>query len=143
MKKLFILILLFATAFPRSESQNPEVKTVDNLKLINTIAGGCALSDKYENERGEDGVKYFVTNKNLDIKVGFNLECCGKYTTSSIIKKDTIIICINRIRSKLACDCICYYSYNFKYSGLGKSYNYKISVENCFYYEGKIKAKKL
>lgn len=149
MKKTIILISLLASVFTYSESQNAEDKKIDNLKLISTTKGGCASSNKHENLKinkprdidkpRDNGVTFSVTNKNLDIIVSFNLECCVEYTTSSIIKNDTIVIDINPVPSETACDCICCYTYEFKYSGLTKTYNYKVNAGNTFYYKGIIK----
>jgi hypothetical protein len=69
--------------------------------------------------------------------VGFNATCCGEYNTSSIIRNDTIIIDITTSKIGL-CDCDCYYTYVFKYSGFSDTHNYKITVDDYLFFSGLI-----
>jgi len=134
MKKYFFLIL-FITAFISCE------KTGD-LKYSEAIPGGCALangeSTKGSQLNGTNGVTYSIVNGNLDLLVGFNATCCGEYSTSSDIKGDSIIIKI--LNTKLGdCNCICYYTYNFKFIGTGDNFKYRVSIDNYLTFKGKIK----
>jgi hypothetical protein len=134
MKMYFFLILLIA-AFISCE------KTGD-LKFSEAIPGGCALtkgeSAKGSQTIGTDGVTYSIVNGNLDLLVGFNATCCGEYSTSADIKGDSIIIKIST--TKIGdCNCICYYTYNFKFIGTGANFKYRVSVDNYLTFNGEIK----
>ncbi len=134
MKKYFFLIL-FIAAFISCE------KTGD-LKYSEAIPGGCALANgesaKGSQLTGTNGVTYSIVNGNLDLLVGFNATCCGEYSTSSDIKGDSIIIKI--LNTKLGdCNCICYYTYNFKFIGTGDNFKYRVSIDNYLTFKGKIK----
>jgi hypothetical protein len=103
MKKVFIFILLVATIFSCK-------KELGNLKLVETILGGCALEKgtplKSIQFPDVNKVTYTISNGNLDLFVGFNATCCGQYSTSSEIKGDTIFVKIATTKFG-NCDCIC------------------------------------
>ena len=109
---------------------------------METLPGGCALdkgsSLKNSQITQPDTVTYSMTNDSLNIFVGFNATCCSKYSTSSSIKGDSLLIKIQTIQLG-SCNCICYYTYNFKYSGSGYYYDYHISIDNSKNFYGKIK----
>jgi len=134
MKKLLFPIVLIAALI--------SCEKIGDLKISETIAGGCALgkgeSVKGSQLTGIDGVTYSILDGNLDLIAGFNATCCGEYTTSSDIKGDSIIIKI--LTTKLGdCNCICYYTYNFKFIGTGANYKYRVSVDNNLTFKGEIK----
>ena len=134
MKKLLFLILLIAT-FISCE------KTGD-IKFSEVTPGGCAIT-KGESAKGSqligtDGVTYSIVNGNLELLAGFNATCCGEYSTSSDIKGDSIIIKIQNTKIGI-CDCICYYTYNFKFIGTGENFKYRVSVDNYLTFKGEIK----
>jgi len=106
---------------------------VGDLVYIGTIEGGCFL-EKGSSFKGDplfnpDTVTYSVINDSLNIFVGFNATCCSEYSTSSSIEGDSIIIKIH-ITQPGMCNCICYYTYNFKFAGTGESYKYHIIGSN-------------
>lgn len=127
MRKIGIPILLFITFISCDKNE------LGNLKYIETIPGGCAVdkgSSLKNNQIGQpDTVRYSVTNDSLNIFVGFSATCCSEYSTSSSIKGDSIFIKILTTQVGL-CNCICYYTYNFKFSGDGISYKYHVSGSN-------------
>lgn len=134
MSKYFLLILLIAT-FISCE------KTGD-LNFSEAIPGGCALtkgdSGKGSETIGTDGVTYSIVNGNLELLAGFNATCCGEYSTAADIKGDSIIIKISN--SKLGnCNCLCYYTYNFKFNGIGENFKYRVSIDNYLAFKGEIK----
>jgi hypothetical protein len=134
MKKYLFLIPLIATFI--------SCEKAGDLKFSEAIPGGCALAKggfaKGSQLIGTDGVTYSIVNGNLEILAGFNATCCGEYSTSADIKRDSIIIKI--LNTKLGdCDCICYYTYNFKFNGSGENYNYRVSVDNYLTFKGEIK----
>lgn len=134
MKKLIIPILLISVCI--------SCEKTGNLKFSETVPGGCAL-EKGESAKGSqvtepNGVTSSLVNGNLELLVGFNATCCGEYSTASDIKGDSIIITI--LNKKLgSCNCICYYSYNFRYIGTGGNYKYRVSVDDYLTFKGEIK----
>jgi hypothetical protein len=134
MKKLLIPILLIAALISCEETSN--------LKFSEVVWGGCALNRLDSNKGSQlseiDSVTYSVLNGNLDLTAGFNATCCGEYSTSTDIKGDSIIIKILNTHQG-TCDCICYYSYNFKFIGSGDNFKYRVSVDNYLTFKGEIK----
>jgi hypothetical protein len=133
MKKLFFTILIFAAIF--------SCERIGDLKYSEVIPGGCA-SAKGESSKGDqsigiDGVTYSIRNGNLELLAGFNATCCGEYSTSSDIKGDSIIIRILNTKPG-NCDCICYYTYNFKFVGTGENFKYRVSIDNYLTFKGEI-----
>jgi hypothetical protein len=117
------------------------------LKLIETIPGGCAAGNlKSQKSAGieKDTVTYSFSNGELQITVGFYATCCGSYNTSSVIENNTIFINIEAFQMGI-CNCICYYTYDFKYSGIFNhrgtptSFNYHVNIDNHFFFNGLIK----
>jgi hypothetical protein len=134
MKKYFFLILLISTFI--------SCEKIGDLKFSEAIPGGCALgkgeSAKGSQIMGTDGVTYSIVNGNLELIAGFNATCCGEYSTSSEIKGDSIIIKV--LNTKFGnCDCICFYTYNFKFIGTGENFKYRVSVDNYLTFKGEIK----
>jgi hypothetical protein len=134
MKKLLIPILLIVALI--------SCEKTGDLKFSESVPGGCALgkggSNKASQVIGNDGVTYTKSNGNLELLVGFNATCCGEFSTSSDIKGDSIIIKIVSAKIGL-CDCICYYTYNFKFIGSGDNFKYRVSVDNYLTFKGEIK----
>jgi hypothetical protein len=127
MRKILISILLLI-AFISCDKNEP-----GNLKYVETIYGGCGLN-KGSDQKGiqivqTDTVTYSFTNDSLNIFVGFNSTCCSEFSNSSSIKGDSILISILTTQIGL-CNCICYYTYNFKFSGNASSYKYHVSGSN-------------
>ncbi len=136
MKKIMIPILLLMSLISCNKNE------LGRLNYVKTIAGGCALdkgsSLKNNTFAKTDTVTYSVTNDSLNIFVGFNATCCSEYCTSSSIKGDSILIKILTTNIGL-CDCICYYTYYFKFSGSADSYMYHVSIDNYLNFVGQIK----
>ena len=134
MKKLFFPILLIAALI--------SCERIGDLKFSETIPGGCALekgeSVKGSQLTGTNGVTYSISDGNLELIAGFNATCCGEYSTSSDIKADSIIIKILNTKPG-DCNCICYYTYNFKFIGTGENFKYRVSVDNYLTFKGEIK----
>ena len=127
MRKMLISILLLASFISCNKNE------LGNLKYVNTIQGGCALDkgSSFKNSQiiQSDNVTYSVTNDSLNILVGFNFTCCSEFSTSSSIEGDSILIKILTMQVGL-CNCLCYYTYDFKYSGNASSYKYHVSGSN-------------
>jgi hypothetical protein len=136
MKKPVVLLLLFVVF----SGCDKEYKT-SNLQFIETTPGGCAV-DKSESLKNalieKDNVTFSVSGDELNILVGFNASCCSKFSTSSAIKGDSILIDIKTAELG-PCNCICYYTYNFKFSGFTSPFCYKVLKDNLTAFSGRIK----
>jgi hypothetical protein len=134
MKKLLFPVLL-AVLFSCN-------KEPGDLKYSETIPGGCAagkgtsVGNILESET--DRVAYTIVNGNLDLFVGFNATCCGQYSTTYEIKGDNILIEIITIQAG-ECNCICYYTYDFKFNGSCNNYKYQVRIDNKLTFSGEIK----
>jgi hypothetical protein len=115
--------------------------TYEQLTLMEIIPGGCAIdgtkSLKDALEAESDTVSFTVIDNNLDIFVGFNATCCGEYLSSALILNDTIFIDIETTQEGL-CNCICYYTYNFKFLRMLKSYSYIVRLDDITKFSGLI-----
>lgn len=134
MKK--IAVILFFTSVLLS------CEKLSDLKVTEVIPGGCNLESKASLVKGDaediNQVKYSITDGHLNMFVGFNATCCGKFSTSSEIESDSILIEIKSIQIG-ACDCICYYTFNFIFSGTGAKYTYKVTVDDNLTFYGDIR----
>jgi hypothetical protein len=132
-----LISILFLTTFISCEKRE-----LGNLQYVETTPGGCALdlgsSLKNSQITQPDTVTYSVTNDSLNIFVGFNATCCTKFSTSSSIKGDSLLIKIRTTRIG-SCNCICYYTYNFNYSGSGYYYDYHVSIDKSKNFYAQIK----
>jgi hypothetical protein len=135
MRKILIPLLVLVTLI------SCDKKEFGNLEYVETIEGGCFLekSSSLKNDPffEPDTVTYSVTNDSLNIFVGFNATCCSEYGSSSSIKEDSIIIKIQTSQLGM-CNCICYYTYNFKFVGHANSYKYRVSVDDYLNFVGVI-----
>jgi hypothetical protein len=134
MKKLLSSFILITTLI--------SCEKIGDLKFSESIPGGCAV-DKGSAQKNSfttdiDKVTYSIIDGNLDLFVGFNATCCSQFSGSSSIKGDSLIIKILTTQEGL-CDCICYYTYDFKFIGSGENYKYKVTVDNNLTFTGKIK----
>lgn len=134
-KTLFTFFLL--TALIGCDKNEP-----GNLVYIGNTKDGCFL-EKGLSFKGDplfkpDTVTYSVTNDSLSIIVGFNATCCSEFSSSSSVKADSILIKIQTTQLGM-CNCICYYIYNFKFSGTGDSYKYQVSADDYLHFTGVIK----
>jgi len=119
-----VLLLIFLSC----EKNEP-----GKIKYLKAITGGCFI-DKGSSQMKSlnlqrDTVTYSFTTDSLDIFVGFNATCCSEYSSSSSVKDDSIIINIKLSQTAL-CNCICYYTYNFKFSGNTAGYKYHVIGSN-------------
>lgn len=141
MKKLLISILLGIILFGCFEINEPEYYySGESAKFTEVVPGGCATGD-YSSEKSSsfspDTVSYNIIDQELNINVGFTRNCCSEYVTFSEIRSDTILI--NMLdTSTISCNCICYYSYDFRYSDVSRTYNCIITLNNYPFYSGMI-----
>jgi hypothetical protein len=136
MRKLVIPFILFITFISCEKNE------LDNLKYVDTISGGCFLDKGSSLKNSQiiqtDTVTYTFTNDSLKMFVGFNAACCGEFSHSSAIKGDSIIIKILSTQIGV-CNCLCYYTYNIKFSGNANSYKYRVSIDDHLNFTGQVK----
>jgi hypothetical protein len=137
MKKILYLFILISILHSCSKNDKQ-----DSLTLNETIPGGCAIENQKEAKLSyifeSDTSRYRITQNKLDLFAGFHATCCGKYSTNTKITNDSILIDIISIKPG-SCDCICYYTFNFEFVGLTKTFNYLINYENDETFVGTIK----
>ena len=124
MKKTLILLLLTSIFFSCEKTE----KKIDNLNFIEVIPGDCAIDPpvNYQSRDFEpDTVYYTINEDSLSIFVGFTSDCAAHHKTGTEISNDTIFIYIDRQDGPFA-NCICYFTYDFHYSGIVDPYNYAI-----------------
>ena len=135
MKKILIPIVLFLILLSCEKNE------LGKLKYSKTMVGGCFLdkgsSIKNSQYSQPDTVTYSFTNDSLNLFVGFNATCCSEYSSLSSIAGDSLLIKIITTQIGL-CNCLCYYTYNFKYSGNANSFKYHVSGSNLNF-KGQIK----
>ena len=135
MRKILISLLLLTTLISCDKYE------LGNLKYVETTKGGCFLEKdsalKNDPFIKPDTVTYTATNGSLNIFVGFNANCCSEYSTLSFIEGDSILITIQTTHIGL-CNCICYYTYNFKFVGNADSYKYRVRVDDYLTFSGVI-----
>ncbi len=134
MKKFFLPILSVCSLIC--------CEKIDDLKFSRVVQGGCFLEKSKSSANalsvGKDTVYYNNSIDSLEIFLGFNSTCCGEFNTDSEIKGDSILIKVNSTQIGL-CNCLCYYTYNFKFIGDGKNYKYKVTVDDNLIFTGQIK----
>jgi len=135
MKKILFSVLLLTTFIGCDKNE------LGNLEYYGTIEGGCFLEKgsalKNDPFINPDTVTYSVTNDSLNIFVGFKATCCSEFGTTSSIEGDSILIKIRTTQPGM-CNCICRYTYNFKFAGSAYSYWYRVSVDDYLNFTGVI-----
>ncbi len=137
MKNILISFLLLSIFIG---CEKPQDKKVDNVKFSEAVPGGCALGDSTHVKDGiiePDTVYFTLQDGNLNVFVGFNAECCLKFATDSHIGNDTIFMYINYLPSSL-CNCLCYYTYNFLFTGIVDPYYYVVNIDDWLIFNGQI-----
>ncbi len=136
MRKILFLLLLLTIFIGCDKNE------LGNLEYLETTEGGCFLekgsSFKSDPLIKSDTVTYTVSNDSLNVFVGFNATCCSEYSASSSIIGDSLLIKIQTTQPGI-CNCICYYTYNFKFAGSADSYRYRVSVDDYLNFVGVIK----
>lgn len=116
-------------------------KELGNLEYVNLIESECflekGLSTKNDPYFRPDTVTYSFTPNNLNIFIGFNATCCGEFTSTTSVEENTINIKIQTTHIGL-CNCICYYTYNFLFSGDAAYYKYHVSIDDNLNFSGVI-----
>lgn len=110
------------------------------LNYIKTDLGGCNntfKSAQIDNKEETDTLIFNEQADSLKIFVGLNLTCCIDFGSESEISGDTLIIRINTLNDDF-CDCICYYTFDYKYGDyMNQGLYYKFYIDNYKRFEGK------
>ncbi len=140
MKRILFTLLAFSLFLFFSCQKDHAPKTDYNLQYVKTIPGGCAVDILNQNARVNepDTVIWHISNDTLSIMVGFNNECCMNFKTESNISNDTIYMNITWIPGPM-CSCICYYTYDFLFTGINQPYYYLVTFPNGQTMSGYIK----
>lgn len=132
--KLFLVSLILFSLLASCE------KTGD-LQYTEMVKGGCFSNTgnpyKGDNPAGENKVTWTFIDGNLNLFTGFNATCCSEYSATPVVRGDSIIVRIVTTKPG-TCNCICYYTYNFKFTGSGKNFSYKVTIDNYLVFTGKI-----
>lgn len=138
MKKLnlFLLLLLLITYGCNKSSKDIAAADFKSYKH-----NGCVNPDTLYIKSANwlpDTSFYTLTNGNLDIFVGFTRNCCKNYeTANTYISNDTIYISMSNTCQVFA-SCICYFPFNFYYSGITTPYYYHVNIDNWIFFNGYI-----
>jgi hypothetical protein len=137
MKNLLItsVVLLFLTGCNKDNS------IIGPANYLGVTPGGCADAKAQNNSKNylpeKDTLTFSFSGDTLKIFVGFNATCCGQYNSSARIVNDTIFINIITTQPGL-CDCICYYTYTFRFSGITAPHYYLAEVDDYLVFKGRI-----
>ncbi len=134
---ILTVVLISCEKTNKETTEEPEIK-IDNLTFVESIPGGCALGfDTITGHRSfdPDTVIYTINEDSLSIYVGFNVSCGPDHSTSATISNDTIYMYINRNPGPYA-SCMCYYIYDFHFSGLVDPYYYVVNIDDWKYFYG-------
>jgi hypothetical protein len=140
MKKIIFIITtaLLSIVLARCEKET-DIELEKEITFLRTDLGGCHDQDfaaiRSAKEEIKDTVIFTVKNDTLDVYVGLNYICCAPFTSDAVTSRDTIIMILsdtcNFPEESCYCKCMCYYTWNFLYTGFGeKEYQYKIILHN-------------
>lgn len=129
---------LFSMILIRCEKA-PDMEQVKEMSFLRTDPGGCNNQNfnalKSAGEDLNDTVIFTVINDTLDVFVGLNYICCAPFTSDVVTSPDTVILTLsdtcNFPEESCYCRCMCYYTWNFLFTGFGgKECHYKILLDN-------------
>jgi hypothetical protein len=112
--------------------ESPPVVNFEEFFLEETIKGGCNEKWISQDELHEqpDTIIFTPGNDTLNVFVGVNYDCCFTFNSESYFNSDTLIIDL-KATSDNPCDCICYYTFDFIYSGYhDQQFNYEVRLNH-------------
>jgi len=107
------------------------------LNFAETLYGGCNISMEKSSalDAENDTVLVSVENDTLNIHVGVNYICCATFEGESEYVGDTLQITVSDVCTAddmCYCHCSCYYTFDFRYSGLeAGDYPFKVRLWNA------------
>jgi hypothetical protein len=157
-KKLIFFFGILLLSFGCSD--NDELSENNSLVYISTELGDCDNKivflhiqdnkDTIIDNQDKDTIITFIEADFLNIFIGYNYTCCTDFDTQCEVKNDSVLITIkDTCPSALDCycRCTCYYTFDFKFSGIkkNKKYVYKVLFfdprvnKNKIIFEGNLK----
>jgi hypothetical protein len=121
MRNLVVLLLLTSAFFLYNCEKDKE--EASKLNHAETLYGGCnnALEKSSALDGENDTVMVSMANDTLNIHVGVNYICCATFEGKSATIDDTLQITVSDICTPddmCYCHCMCYYTFDFRYTGL-------------------------
>jgi hypothetical protein len=117
--------MLFGIIFIGAACKKNESTT---LKCNSIGEGGC-FQDKGSFHKGDPPPFDTLFSKLAadSMAIGFHDNCCSEFNCSVSIIDD--LIAVNILTTKVGdCNCLCYYTYTFKFTGSGEPRKYYIKV---------------
>ncbi len=137
MKKLLFLSVIALLFFAcQKNDHNQKTDQNRNLKFEKVVPGGCASDSANSNHvvyEEPDTAYYTVNEDTITFFVGFNSVCCLHFDSETSISNDTIYMNLNLLDGPV-CSCMCYYTYEFQFTGLTGPVYYVIDVADGFWY---------
>ncbi|MBN2481767.1 MAG: hypothetical protein JXB19_08510 [Bacteroidales bacterium] len=124
---------------PMCEKETDNNNISDKISYIKTLPGGCHgqyFDDlKSACDAEKDTVICNIENDTLDIFIGLNYICCAPFISETFISNDSIHMLIQDTCSfpyqSCYCRCMCYYTWDFLFTGFeNKQYYYIIMLHD-------------
>jgi hypothetical protein len=136
-KKIVPVFWAFLLLFLLIACEKESNKSINGgeLRYLNSKLGGCNVPEnknlKAERLASHDTVIFSAGNDSLNIFAGVNYICCTPFAGEVSVSNDSILISLNdtcnTVTSPCYCHCMCYYTWDFKFSGMeDKDYFYKV-----------------
>jgi len=116
------------------------MKTSTNPRLVNINRGGCGGIDKNELLSAafvRDTAYCTFDDSRMNLFVGINNGCCSEFATEANAEEGVITANITTTVPGL-CDCICYYTYTFIFTGIDDNWSYVVYVDGVKKFSGKV-----
>ena len=136
MKRTVLIIGAFSIflVLPVCEKESDNHDVSGKISYIKTELGGChgQYFDDLKSAKNDekDTVIYKIKNDTLDIYVGLNYICCAPFTSEAFISNDTIHMVIRDTcpfpYQSCYCRCMCYYTWDFLFTGFENKEYYHI-----------------
>ena len=139
MKKSLFTILAFSIILMLSMCTKDSGETGEkpDLTFIKALPGGCNGQDFDVMKSAmdeQDTLIFTVRDDTLDAFIGINYICCAPFVADTRISNDSIFMTISdTCPSPYACycRCMCYYSWNFLFTGMAeKEYYYQVTLND-------------
>jgi hypothetical protein len=112
---------------------------IRGIEYLETEFAGCNDMLKSETRQVSEENDTIIIRMHADtlkIFVGLTLECCIDFGAESQIIGDTLVMRINTLNDDV-CDCWCYYTFEFLYSGYtGEGFYYQFFIDEYKRFEG-------
>jgi hypothetical protein len=140
MKLLVFLVLFLVCAIILASCSHDDGESGTGLILAKTIPGGCNNTKsavlKSAPAEARDTVIFSLRKDTLVMFTGINYICCAPFKTEAIVKNDSLIVTLidncNYPKENCYCKCMCYYTWEFLFSGFQseKKQGYKVILDD-------------